>query len=141
MTTTCEKELFIIRGCSGSGKSTLSSALKTVDSVHLEADDFFYDDDEGNYNFNKTMLTSAHKWCQERAELEMQNETSRIVVSNTSTTERELEPYLNFAHKYGYKVTCLVVEHRHNSSNVHNVPRKVVKFQETRLRNSLKLTN
>lgn len=139
MTTTCEKELFIIRGCSGSGKSTLSSALKTVDSVHLEADDFFYDD-EGNYNFDKTMLASAHKWCQERVELEMQNATSRIVVSNTSTTEKELNPYLKLSEEHNYKVTCLVVEHRHEGTNTHNVPRKIIKFQETRLRNSLKLT-
>ena len=49
-----------------------------------------------------------------------------IVVSNTSTTEKELQPYLDLATKYDYKVVSLIVENRHGNSSVHNVPDETI---------------
>jgi hypothetical protein len=55
-----------------------------------------------------------------------------IVVSNTSTTEKELQPYLDLANEYGYKVVSLIVENRHGNSNVHSVPQETLQKMKDR---------
>jgi len=92
----------------------------------FEADQYFYDEN-GNYNFDASKLYAAHLDCQKRVEELMKiSDTTQygdeIVVSNTSTTEKELEPYLKLAEKYNYKVVSLIVENRHGNKSVHNVP-------------------
>lgn len=63
----------------------------------------------------------------------------KIIVSNTTTTEKELKPYIDLAEEYGYKVVSLIVENRHGNDSIHNVPQEIRDSQENRLRNSLKL--
>jgi len=55
-----------------------------------------------------------------------------IVVSNTSTTEKEMEPYLKLAEKYDYKVVSLIVENRHGNKSVHNVPDETMEKMRNR---------
>ena len=57
---------------------------------------------------------------------------SEIVVSNTSTTEKEMQPYLDLAREFGYTVVSLIVENRHGNSNVHNVPQETLKKMQDR---------
>ena len=45
-----------------------------------------------------------------------------VIISNTSTTEWEMNFYLEAAKKYGYMVHSLIVENRHDSKSIHNVP-------------------
>lgn len=141
MTTTCDKcyngDLFIIRGCSGSGKSTLARSLYNHNTAHFEADMYHYDN-QGNYNWKPENLLASHDWCKNQVRNAMKNGTNRIIVSNTSTTEKEIETYLQMAEEYNYKVTCLVVEHRHGGKNIHGVPDFVLKNQEKRLKDNLK---
>ena len=56
----------------------------------------------------------------------------KIVVSNTSTTERELQPYLDLANEFGYTVVSLVVENRHGNTNVHDVPQETLQKMKDR---------
>jgi len=91
------RTLIILRGLPGSGKSTFANYM--FSNNIFEADKYFYDED-GTYNFDVTKLHAAHKWCQLRVEHAMEDNLesngqyfSEIVVSNTSTTEKELEPY------------------------------------------------
>jgi 50S ribosomal subunit-associated GTPase HflX len=49
-------------------------------------------------------------------------EHSDIVVSNTFTQEWEMEPYMELAKSWGYRVFSIVVENRHEGVNQHNVP-------------------
>lgn len=125
------KELFILRAIPGAGKSTLAKSLVSTGGKHYEADMYFYDD-EGNYNFSFEGLHKAHLWCQESVEKAMQHEISRVVVSNTSTTEKELKPYMELAERYGYMVHSLIVENRHGGVNSHNVPDEVLDKMENR---------
>ena len=69
----------------------------------------------------------------------MKNGEETIVVSNTLTSEYEMEPYLEFAKKYGYQIVSLVVENRHGNSSIHDVPKETLDKMETRLKNSIKL--
>ena len=116
------KELFLLRGLPGSGKSTLA---KSLNGIHVEADQFFIID--GEYTFDASKLKEAHNDCLTRVKSYMyifsSKETSeRIVVSNTFTQEWEMKPYFDIAEKYGYRVTSLIVENRHGGINEHGVP-------------------
>jgi predicted kinase len=131
-----EKLLIILRGIPGSGKSTFARMMWS-DYVICEADKYWYDED-GNYNFDPSKLKQAHEWCQSQVRKFMQDNTlndqfyREIVVSNTSTTEKELQPYLDLANEFGYKVVSLIVENRHGNSNVHNVPQETLQKMKDR---------
>jgi predicted kinase len=62
-----------------------------------------------------------------------------LCVSNTTTTNKELEPYLEYAKEYGYTTFVMVVENRHNGINEHNVPEEVLEKMKARLMGSIKL--
>lgn len=131
--------LIILRGLPGSGKTSFAKYM--FSNNVFEADQYFTDSD-GNYNFDATKLHAAHTDCQNRVEDLMKiSETtqygSEIVVSNTATTEKELKPYYDLAEKYDYKVVSLIVENRHGSKNVHNVPDE--KLEQMKNRFSVKL--
>lgn len=111
------KELFLVRGLPGSGKSTFA---KTLGGEHIEADMFFMKD--GEYKFDATLIRHAHNWCHEVVENWMEDSIERIVVSNTFTTEWEMDFYFTLAADYGYRVYSLIVENRHGGVNEHGVP-------------------
>ena len=135
------KVLILLRGLPGSGKSTFANYM--FSNNIFEADQYFYDEDS-NYNFDASKLHDAHKWCQSRVERAMECNLdtegqyySEIVVSNTSTTEKELEPYLELAKKYDYQVVSLIVENRHSGVSKHNVPVETIERMKNRF--SIKL--
>lgn len=133
-----ENTLIILRGVSGAGKSTVAKLLAEERWPIYEADMFHYEE-QGNYNWDVKNIGAAHEWCRNNVECAMKRCIERIVVSNTSTTERELCPYLNLAEEHGYKVVSLIVENRHGNDSIHSVPQEVRDNQEKRLRNSLVL--
>ena len=130
------KTLYLLRGLPGSGKSTLAKTLVGKKGYHFEADMYFYDK-EGNYNFDPSLLYSAHRWCYINTYHIMSFQKSDVVVSNTFTTEKELEQYLELAETWSYKVVSLVVENRHGNKSIHDVPDETLDKMEKRF--SLKL--
>lgn len=125
------KTLYLIRGLPGAGKTTFATDLaESLNLAMFEADDYFYDRG-GNYNFNPTLLHKAHNECQEKTEKCMVSGNG-VVVSNTFTTEKELKPYLDLAEKYGYRVVALIVENRHGSKSVHDVPETTIQKMKDR---------
>jgi predicted kinase len=134
--------IILLRGIPGSGKSTFANYM--FSNNIFEADQYFYDEKGLNYNFDASKLHLAHKWCQLRVEHAMEDNLesngmyfSEIVVSNTSTTEKELEPYLELAKKYDYQVVSLIVENRHSGVSKHNVPAETIEKMKNRF--SIKL--
>jgi predicted kinase len=123
-----EKILYIVRGIPGSGKSTFA---KTLGGQNYEADMFFINEN-GEYNFDFTKIKDAHQWCQGMVKTDMILEYPKIVVSNTSTQEWELEPYFELAKEYGYTVFSVVVENRHGGTNEHNVPEDKIELMRNR---------
>lgn len=135
--------LIILRGCSGSGKTTLAEWLQTMvkqaTTCHIvSADDYHYDE-EGNYNWLAENMQAAHSWCRGMVDDFMELGTEVIIVHNTSTTEKEIKPYMELADLYGYDVVSLVVENRHQSSDVHNVAPDILQRQYNNLRSNLRL--
>ena len=133
------KILYLLRGLPGSGKSSVAKSLMNAQIGHVEADMFFMDN-EGNYNFDASKLREAHKWCQKQADAYMSPYGfDTVIVSNTFTQEKELEPYYQLAEKYGYKVFSLIVENRHDGGvNEHNVPEETLVKMENRFQVKLR---
>lgn len=117
------KELILLRGLPGAGKSTLA---KSLESVFCYETDKYFENEDGEYNFDPTKLKQAHQWCQDRVEKAMNAPNGfpplRVVVSNTFTQEWEMQPYYDLAEKYGYRVYSLIAENRHSGINSHGVP-------------------
>lgn len=120
------KTLFLLRGLPGAGKSTLADSLG-ID--YVEADMFFMQD--GEYKFDGTKIKLAHEWCQDRVRKIMEYGMS-VAVANTFTQEWEMEPYLEMAEEFGYRVNSLIVENRHGNESVHEVPAQAMDIMEKR---------
>ena len=117
--------LYLIRGTSGSGKSTLAFEMaQAMDIDYVEADTFCYNDN-GDYLWEAKNLPFYHRRCYEYAEDRLKCEES-IIVSSTSTTNKEVNKYKKLAEKYDAKFVSIIVENRHNGKNVHNVPDEVL---------------
>lgn len=129
--------LYLIRGVSGAGKSTFAQTLDTqgVVSVVIEADQYFTDE-YGNYNFDPTKLRHAHEQCQYSCRDYLERGYS-VAVSNTSTTEKEVATYKEIAELTGARFVSIIVENRHQGTNLHNVPED--KIQQMKNRFSVKL--
>lgn len=133
-------ELILLRGLPGSGKSTLAKIIlqlrNTDDPEVLSADDFF-ENKEGDYNFDPNKIKEAHNYCQFRCSERMRQQKAKIVVANTFTQEWEMDEYFKMAERYDYRVHTVIVENRHGNKNVHGVPED--KLQQMKNRFQIKL--
>ena len=124
--------LYLVRGVSGAGKSTFAQSLLSVYEglvVHLEADMYFMQ--HGSYNFQQEKLHQAHQWCQSNTRSYLARNWNTIV-SNTSTTEKEVKVYQDIAKECNANFVSLIVENRSNTISLHNVPEEVLRKQRNR---------
>ena len=121
--------LYLIRGLPGSGKTTFANTMLALlhgaaDDAEAagrhEADDYMRDS-EGNYSFDADKLYFCHEACFAAASKDLE-EGRDTIVSNTSTTEKEIEKYQELAAYFGARFVSIIVENRHGNSSVHNVP-------------------
>jgi len=113
--------LTLIRGLPGSGKSTLA---KTLGCLHVEADMYFMK--SGVYVYNGAWIKDAHMWCQSVARFATSN-LCDVVVSNTFTTLREMQPYLGIHYDNLKVIRCVG-----NYGSIHDVPEEVIKKMAAR---------
>jgi hypothetical protein len=125
--------LVLIRGMPGSGKTTLAQAMERgldvedVPCVHLETD-MFFTDDEGNYHFDKGWLSDAHEWC--LATFKQHILSSVVIVSNTFSTQKEMDPYLRWAS--GLYIPIQVIECHGFFGSKHDVPESTLRRMRNR---------
>lgn len=134
------QKLILIRGVSGSGKSNLAEWLvggMHYPTAYVEADQWMYNSG-GEYDFKPEKLPYCHSKCQELVKWYLQDRCN-VIVSNTSTTEKEVAVYQQIAQEYGVEFVSLVVERRHDGVNKHGVPDAKLDQQAQRLRSSLKI--
>jgi len=117
-----QKILYVIRGLPGSGKSSLAASLD-LSCPAFEADKYFLNE-TGEYLFDYTKLSLAHRWCEEQVTTAMRADWPRLAVANTSVVRRDYEAYLTVANKYGYSV--FVVHCENSWSNTHGCPAEKV---------------
>jgi len=131
------KNLVLVRGLPGSGKSTFVN-----DVVYRLASEYcgfqqICADDCWEEPYTKETFTSekhgkAHKTCLMMVDAWMNSGRTPIFVHNTFTTDKEMEPYMDLAKKYGYHVHTLICENRHESESVHEVPEEVIEKMRER---------
>lgn len=129
-------KVIIMRGQSGSGKSTYIRQYCQGAFV-VSADHFF--ERGGRYNFNPSVLGSAHAECKHRFQTALDARKPLIVVDNTNTTVKEMKPYHDAACAAGYEVvvvTLLVDPKVSHARNAHGVPFEVVVKQHERLKDT-----
>lgn len=129
------KVLYILRHVPGAGSSTLAKQL--AGENFFEADQYFTIN--GEYKFDFASLRLAHESCKQRLTNAMNDGITPLCVSNTTTTEKELDPYLSLAKSHGYTSFVLVVENRHAGVNQHGVPEDKLGVMRNRLMGSIKL--
>ena len=129
--------LIILRGLPGAGKTSFANMI-WQSGVIFEADKYFINE-EGEYVFDAFKLHKAHEWCIASIEAAMQRNKesegkyfAEIVVSNTTTTQKEIQPYLDLAKAYDYNVVSLIVENRHGNKSIHGVAEETMDKMEKR---------
>jgi predicted kinase len=140
ITNETQGELILLRGLPGSGKTTLAKIilqLRSTDEPEILSADDFFEDKEGDYNFDPTKLKEAHNYCQFRCSERMRQQKAKIVVANTFTQEWEMDEYFKMAERYNYRVHTVVVENRHGNENIHGVPEDKLQQMKNRFQISL----
>lgn len=125
------KTLSIIRGIPGSTKSSLAKLLACGNkwSGPFEADDYMVND-KGEYEFDPSKLRECHRSCYQAVEIAMQREENHVIQSNTNILRKDMQPYIDLAHKHGYKVREIIV--KADFGNVHGVPPEKIEQMKAR---------
>lgn len=148
------KTLFLLRGLPSAGKTFTANLLSENGKYPVLSADMYFEDLEGNYNWNPSKLKDAHAWCKSECDLIMATwnvligagkdvnspngyfkkfeSGNKIFVANTFTQEWEMEDYFSSAEQYGYQVVSLIVENRHGNKNVHGVPDEKIEQMKER---------
>lgn len=119
-----KKELILVRGAPGSGKSTLAHQINKKFGYDVHENDAFFTDKNGEYNFDINFHQHAKDVCFEKTRESLSFDKS-VVVANTFTTLKEMEPYLELAKQRMIDVNVIEMDLQYN--NVHSVPDFVVK--------------
>lgn len=120
-------KLTLIRGLPGSGKSTLAKQRLQSGELHYEADTYHMIDGEYRYDISKA--AEAHAWCLRMATEGIQA-GHNVVVSNTFTTMKEMQPYLDMAAKTG--ASLKVIHCTDQFGTIHGVPDEVIAKMKAR---------
>ena len=119
------QQLILIRGLPGSGKTTLATSLDAR-FRHFEADQFF--ETEDGYNFIPSKIGHAHEWCQRMVKGCLEDGLD-VVVANTFTTKKELQPYLDMADQSGIIPNIVTCNGKFGS--IHDVPlHTIIKMED-----------
>lgn len=135
-------DLVIIRGLPGSGKTVLAHHLvnsSPVDVFHAEVDSFFTSVDYNEasdeyipvYKFDRRMLGAAHDYCYGNVMRSLMQGRSAIV-SNTFSTRREIDRYVEGLKRSGLRVRISVIRCLGQYDSPHNVPASAVKRMSER---------
>ena len=112
--------------------STLANELLNLyeDAVIIAADDYF--ETRGGYDWDRSKIKLAHANCKDRTSNAIDFGIEVIVVHNTSTTQKEIDPYQVMAEENGYRFISLIVENRHEGVSIHDVPEDAINRMKER---------
>lgn len=132
-------KVIIMRGLPGSGKSTWVKNNTTKNKTVVCSADHFFTKVDGSYEFNQSLLETAHKWCLSRytEHVRVQQAEPRrivwydtIVVDNTNLRLEDIAPYYRLAQAYGVDtikiIQCLAPITTCIKENIHGVPEDAI---------------
>lgn len=102
--------MIILRGVPGSGKSTFAKSFISQNGGNgkiLSTDDYFMQIIDGVevYVYNRSLLSEAHNWNQERATFECKKQTTPLIIDNTFVKKWEAKFYIKLGISYGYSIS------------------------------------
>lgn len=115
------KSLVLLRHVPGAGSTTFGKLIGDPISA-----DHFFEDKDGNYNFDATKLHEAHQWCANETEARMKRGAQLVIVANTFVEEWQITRYSYLAKVHNYMFISLIVENRHGGKDIHNVPPETI---------------
>lgn len=113
--------LVILRGLPGSGKSSLAQVLSEEGKYPVFSIDDYFTDSEGNYQFIYNENYKAYALCEMNCMQAMEAGVKKIFIDNVFSLDWELEPYVQLASAYKYRLFVLTVEKRHEGENIHGI--------------------
>lgn len=128
-----KQALILVRGLPGSGKTEFAKTIADGKdkTIILSTDNYFTDPNTGEYKFDARKLGAYHQRCFEECYSYLEAGWT-VIVANTFTRKSEMENYLNAASELDVRVYTIVVEHRHDGTNIHNVPAETIKSMYNR---------
>lgn len=117
--------LFLLRGLPGSGKSTLA---RKFNYDWFEADMFF--ETPFGYEFDIARIKDAHNWCYYNTMKSLKC-GSHVVVSNTFTTNWEMERYVKLKEIFP-KINIIIINVTTQFETIHGVPEETMKKMKDR---------
>lgn len=111
-------KLYLVRGLPGSGKSTFAKATALRLNIHhFETDEYFMKN--GEYFFEPSKLGQYHKANHKRT-MDALISGKDVIVSNTFTTQKELDVYIVSAEQLGAEIE--VWRSDASFGSIHGVP-------------------
>lgn len=121
------KSLILVRGIPGAGKSTFGSLITEHQGTLIDLDHCLYKDvTDEEVLYEELDLDTCQKDCRRRCEMSMVKRHKLIVVCNPFVQDWELEPYMELARRFGYRVFSIVVEQRHDDVVECDVPEEII---------------
>lgn len=117
--------LIIIRGLPGSGKTTRA---REFGYLIVEGDMFRFQPD-GSYLYSKETNKPVADMCYAVVDITL-NSGYSVIVSNTSYSQKHIEPYISLGQKHCAKIK--IIEMKNNFKSIHNVPEPEMKWLESK---------
>lgn len=121
--------VIFIRGLPGSGKTTLANKIASKENYTILEADMWFEDDEGNYNFDPKELGKAHEWCYKSFKELLKQGNRNVIVSNTFVHLWEIDNYISFCEEM--KIEYKIFKTIGNYGSIHDVPENTIEKMKT----------
>ena len=132
-----------MRGLPGSGKSFLAKEIcdrvKAEGVIKISTDDIWETPPNNEYLWIGELIGAAHRISQAKAREACKREIPHVIIDNTNTIFKEIEPYIRIAEENGYEVEFVQSKtswafdiDQCTKRNSHSVPREVIEKMANR---------
>lgn len=129
------KNTIIMQGLPGSGKSTFVNKLLEHFKGEVCSADYYFESEDG-YNFDKSLIEEAHRFCGNKFVEHVMKNVNLIIVDNTNLNIWEMHPYVWLSKLRSRR--CIIIRmvcdlQKSIERNIHNVPVSTLSHMNKRM--------
>ena len=124
-----KKSLILVRGIPGASKTKFVELMATSKETIISIDQYF-EDQYGNYNFDRARIKDAHKFCKDKTLAKMNLGISKLFITNPFIQEWEMDDYYKLAHNFGYDVYTIIIENRQQNKNIYDISEEKIEIMK-----------